>query len=225
MGGLPGANTSDIYAKRAADSLSVYNAEQVPPATSYAGVRSRLSSALGFQNSRVTNKNSAVVSRKERLQGLFYNWAWGGNDMYRQAQSLPQSGPSGLDGQVNNSTFQKILVQLHDWSINSNWYIAYPMAGAVFNGSDTVRGTYPSFRVSVIQTNTSGASGPSRMTPTPRFTAVQRVPKYSSSPRYYSTVASNATGAQGKGGASSNVNTPGNPNGVNTPGIFRGRRR
>jgi hypothetical protein len=219
---LLGPNTSDMYAKRAADSLSVYNAEMEPPATSYAGVKSSLSSMLGMVNSRVTDRNSAVVSRKERMNGLFFNWAWGGRDMYKHSQSLPQSG-GGMVPSVNSTAFQKVLIQLQDWQINSNWYIAYPMAGAVFNGSDEVRATYPSARVSVIQTNTSGGTGPSRMTSTPRYTAVQKIKKYRTSPRYYNTTSTNGTRV--KAAAASNVNASGSGSMVNTPGVYRAFRR
>lgn len=200
------------YSQRLNDSLDIYNASQEMPATMYATTVSPLSSHLAAPSSEVTGRKSWVVSRIERMQGLKFNWAWGGNDMMTVAQNagLPQNG-GGLNGTVNNSTFQRVLVHLHDWQTNSKWYIVYPMAGGVFMGGNPVRTTYPSFRSPQISTRTSGGPGGLgvRMQPRPRFTSVQNVPRYNAAPSVYNT-RGGGSGRLGKRmGRSSNVNTPG----------------
>jgi hypothetical protein len=188
MSPSPIVPSRDSYAERANKSLEIYNAEMDPPATSYATSRSALSSnyatpVLGPKT------NAPYVTRKPRLNGLKFNWAWGGNDMSRHTISLP--GVKGmLNGFVRSTDFQPVLVQLHNWQTNDNWYIAWNGTGAgMFTGQRRERYAYPSFRVSQIRTNVSGGVGPSqnRMTRAPRFTSVQAIRKYTAQPSYYNT--------------------------------------
>lgn len=188
MAPSPIVPTSDTYAKRASDSLSVYNADMEPPATSYVTSTSRLSSryatpVLGPKT------NAPYVSRKERMNGLKFNWAWGGNDMGKHTVSLPGVS-DGLNGYVRSTNFQPVLVQLHDWQTNDQWYIAWNGNGAgMFQHQRPERYQYPSFRVSQISTNVTGGVGAPtmRMNRVPRYTSVQRITKYTATPSYYNT--------------------------------------
>lgn len=194
------------YAARANMSLDVYNAELPVPATNYADVQSGLTSGLKEVHDTNNNRTAAFVTAIPRMLGLVFNWSWGAVNQGANTRSLPQPG-SGLNGLVASTKFQQTLVQLHDWQLNRRWYIAYPMGGAVFMGGQSVRYTYPSFRTEQIKANVSGGPGVSSMTPRNRYTAVQRVPKYNSSPRFYSTTSRMRGGNKGMG--SSNVNGPG----------------
>lgn len=206
MSGYQGAYPDGGYAARLNASVDIYNAEPTIPATNYADAPSSLRDTMGIPKSKISNRDSAIVSRMPRLLGLVFNWSWGGNDQYQNSASLPQPR-GGLTGLVASSAFQRVLVQLHDWQTNRRWYIAYPMTGGVFNLGNPIRGTYPTFRTQQINANTSGGVGKGRMQPRPRFTAVQRVPKYNASPRYYNT-RSGFGNAQGSSGYST-LNGPG----------------
>lgn len=195
------------YAARANSSLDIYNAELVPPATNYADVKSGLTSPLKYVHDTNNKRTAAFVHRIPRMLGLIFNWSWGAVNQGANTASLPKSG-GGLDGLVVNSRFQQTLVQLHDWQMNRRWYIAYPMGGAVFMGSQAVRYTYPSFRTEQVQTNVSGGPWVSSMTPRNRYTAVQKVPKYTANPRYYNTTSAIRSRNQGRG-AYSVTNGPG----------------
>lgn len=182
---VPGGDT---YAKRAADSLSVYNADLEPPATSYATTRSGLSGRLArpVVGPKV---NAPYVSRVPRMNGLKFNWSWGGIDMGKLVRSLPGVA-SGLNGFVRSTDFQTTLVQLHDWQTNDKWYIAWNGTGAgMFQHQKKERYSYPSFRVSVIDTSLTGGAGPStmRMNQRPQFRSVQAIRKYTAQPSYYNT--------------------------------------
>lgn len=195
------------YGARLNSSLATKHAEMPVPATDYATTRSALSDRQPFEHQPITYRDSAIVSRIPRMLGLLFNWSWGGVDQGANTGSLPQPGNNGLTGLVNSTQFQRILVQLHDWQLNRRWYIAYPMAGAVFQGGNAVRGTYPSFRAEQISANVTGGVGPGRMQPRPRFSAVQKIAKYNTTPRFYGT-----TSAMGKGrgnGGYSTLNGPG----------------
>ena len=189
-GGAPSpiVPTSDMYATRANASLDVYNAQMEPPATSYVTSTSPVSGA--YRPPVMGPKtNAPFVSRKLRLNGLFFNWAWGGNDMGKHTVSLPGVS-DGLNGYVRSTNFQTTLVQLHDWQTNSQWYIAWNGTGAgMFQHQKKERYSYPSFRVPQIRTNVTGGVGPTsmRMNRTPRFTSVQAIKKYSAQPSYYNT--------------------------------------
>lgn len=176
------------YAQHAADSLSIYNADMEPPATSYATSTSPMSSRLArpVVGPKV---NAPFVSRKERLNGLRFNWSWGGINMGKQTVSLPGSD-GGLNGMVRSTDFQPVLVQLHDWQTNDQWYIAWNGTGAgMFQHQKAERYQYPSFRVSQVNTSVTGGPGPTtmRMQPRPRFTSVQAIRKYTAQPSYYNT--------------------------------------
>lgn len=179
----------DSYAQRAADSLSVYNADMEPPATSYVASTSPVSSRLArpVVGPKV---NAPFVSRKERLNGLRFNWSWGGINMGEQTASLPGETKGGLNGFVRRTNFQPVLVQLHDWQTNDQWYIAWNGTGAgMFQHQKAERYQYPSFRVSQVNTSVTGGPGPTtmRMRPSPRFTSVQAIRKYTAQPSYYNT--------------------------------------
>lgn len=188
MAPSPIVPTGDMYAARANKSLDIYNAEMEPPATSYVTSKSPVSSRLA--RPVVSPKvNAPFVSHKPRLNGLIYNWAWGGNDMGKHTVSLPGVS-DGLNGFVRSTSAQTTLVQLHDWQSNANWYIAWNGTGAgMFQHQKAERYSYPSFRVAQVHTNTSGGVGPStmRMNRTPRFTSVQAIRKYTAQPSYYKT--------------------------------------
>lgn len=188
MAPSPIVPTRDSFAQRAADSLSVYNADLVPPATSYATTKSGLSSR--FANPVIGPKvNAPYVSRIPRMNGLKFNWSWGGINMGKMIRSLPGVS-GGLNGLVRSSGFQETLVQLHDWQTNDKWYIAWNGTGAgMFQHQKKERYSYPSFRVSVIDTSTTGGAGPQsmRMNQAPRFTSVQAIRKYTAQPSYYNT--------------------------------------
>jgi hypothetical protein len=159
----------------------------VPPATSYATVNSKLSSRL-VRPTVGPKTDAAYVSRKPRLNGLKFNWSWGGINMGKQIDSLPGVDGGGLNGFVRRSKFQPVLVQLHDWQTNDKWYIAWNGTGAgMFNYQKKERYTYPSFRVAQVRTNTSGGVGTARMTNRPRYTSVQAIRKYTAQPSYYNT--------------------------------------
>lgn len=194
------------YAARANASLATKYAEMEPPATNYADVKSGLTSGLATPAARNSNRTAAFVSRIPRMLGLVFNYSWGAVNQGANGASLPGTN-GGLNGMVNSSRYQQILVQLHDWQTNRRWYINYPMAGAVFMGGNSVRGTYPSFRAQQIATNATGGPGNSRMQPRNRYTAVQKVPRYNANPRVYNTVSAMRGGNRGAG--YSTLNGPG----------------
>lgn len=204
----PNANPNS-YAEQANASLNVYNAELVPPATSYTGVRTPLTS--NYREPTIAPKVRAFFKNNHfRLDGLLNAWSWGAVNMKPYIQSLPGEGSAGLNGVVRSSDFQTSLVRLHDWQMNRNWYIMWNASGSgMFRGSKDIRYQYPSFRVSQINTRTSGGPGPVGMSmqPRPRFTAVQRISKYTARARYYNTTSAGVP--RNTRGGSSNVNGTG----------------
>lgn len=199
-----------MYAERANSSLSIYNAEPPIPATAFATTRSPLSARQ--VNPTIRPKVRAFFKDGHwRMNGIINFWSWGAVDQGANTASLPYGG--GMDGGVNSSRFQTALVQLHDWSFNlklrqAGWNAT---GSGMFMGSNPIRYTYPSFRVPQLDVRTSGGPGPvgTSMQPRSRFTAVQRIPKYTAPVRYYQTRSRN--GYRGGAGGSSNVNT--------TPGV------
>lgn len=188
MAPSPIVNQGDMYAARANAALNIYNAELEPPATSYVTSTSPVSSRYAVP-SMSPKVNAPFVSHKPRMNGLNFNWAWGGNDMGKHTVSLPGIS-SGLNGFVRSTNFQTTLVQLHDWQTNDEWYIAWNGNGAgMFTHQRAERYQYPSFRVPQIRTNTTGGVGAPtmRMNRTPRFTSVQAIRKYTAQPSYYNT--------------------------------------
>jgi hypothetical protein len=172
--------TNDVYAQRLAKSEDIYNASLNPPATSYAGVRSGLTSRLAAP-ADFKWTGAPIVSHKWIRKGLRYMWAWGGSDML-QFKGPPNSGPDS--GQVNSTQFQPTLVQLHDWQTNDRWYICYPAASVMFG---SLHNLGLSFRTPQLQTQTTGGSWPARMTPRNRYTKVQKVSQYNTTPQAYNT--------------------------------------
>jgi hypothetical protein len=180
----------DTYGERAAAAESVYNADLVPPATSWATSRSALSARYAMPT--IGPKVRAFFKDNHwRLDGLKWNWSWGGIDMGRQITSLPgATGGNGLAPFVRSTDFQTTLVQLHNWQTNDKWYICWNGTGSgMFQGSKEVRYQYPSFRVAQIDTSVTGGPGkPSmRMNRVPRYTSVQTIQKYTTTPKRYNT--------------------------------------
>lgn len=184
----------DPYSQRAADAESVYNADPEVPSTSYAAAKTPLNSryAPATENPKT---NAFFKNNAWRLNGLAYNWAWGSNDMGKMGASLP-SADGGLNGIVKSSAFQPLLVQLHDWQTNTAWFAAgwNGTGSGMFQGSNPIRYTYPSFRVAQVNTSVTGGAGkPSmRMNRTPRFTSVQSIKKYTVVPSRYNTTGTNS---------------------------------
>lgn len=192
MAPTPLVNSPESYAQRANASLGIYNAEMEPPATSYASTTSALSGRLA-RPVVGPKTDAAYVSRKPRMNGLRFMWAWGGLNMFGQTASLPHV-TEGLNGFVRSTAFQPTLVQLHDWQLNDKWYIAWNGNGAgMFTHQRPERYQYPSFRVPQIKTSATGGPGPvtMRMAQKPRFTSVQAIRKYTAQPSYYNTKSSN----------------------------------
>lgn len=205
--GRPTVGKEDPYYQSQNAWLDKRYGEDAVPARNFVATKSPLHDKKPKQYSGVKTW-APYVDRRPRRNGLLYAWAWGSVNMGEQTASLPSGGT--YSGAVRSTNFQTSLVQLQDWSQNLKWYICYPMAGAVFQGSKDVRYTYPSFRTPQPKVRTSGGPGTPgvRMQPRPRFSAVQRVSQYNTKPRYYSTQSANVTNLQS--GGSSNVNTPGN---------------
>lgn len=202
----PAPRNPDMYAERLNSSLSIYNAEPVVPATAYATTRIPLMSV--YREPTVQPKMRAFFKDNHwNLAGIFNFWSWGATNQGAYTASLPYGG--GMDGTVRSTMFQRVLVQLHDWSLYPKLRQAgFPATGSgMFMGSNPIRYTYPSFRVPQIDTRTSGGPGPvgTSMQPRPKFTAVQRVPRYTTQIRYYNT--RSRLGMYGKSGGSSSANT------------------
>lgn len=163
MAGIP------VTTKRG--SQVTWEGDLTPPVVSYAASVRKSPLFTGLTVPASTNgTRSAVVDRKATRKGLLYFYSHGGIDM--PAQSVPTPGAGG----VANSRFQRTLVQLHDWVINTGWYMGgYP------------RNLGYSFRQGQLQTQVSGGSGPGMMQQRPLFPAVQNVPRYASPIRRYAT--------------------------------------
>jgi hypothetical protein len=141
------------------------------PVTTYAASTRQTGIAAHLNVPACSNRtNSAVVSRRPRRVGLDFHYSHGG-----VVQPFPEVPTPGAGG-VRSSTFQPILVQLHDWCVNRACFAAgYP------------RNLGLSTRVSQLQTNRSGGSTDAEMDQRPLFPKVQRVPRYSVRPAVYQT--------------------------------------
>jgi hypothetical protein len=151
---------------------SVY--DQPPPITTYAsGVQNNSLLSQNHVPATSNRTNSAVVNRRPRRNGLRYFYGHGG--LVMPFRAIPSVGTGG----VQNSFYQTILVQLHDWSQNLSWFAAgYP------------RNLGYSTRVSQLNTNVTGGSTNAAMNQRPLFPKVQRVPRYSVRPNVYQTKSS-----------------------------------
>lgn len=129
---------------------------------------------------------SAVVSRIPRMNGIEGVYGYGAVNMGGSPR-LPSGDNTGT---VASSDFQPLMQQLHFYSKNLKWYIAYPNGAAVFQGSNPVRYQYYSMRVPQISTRVSGGPGPVTMTmqPKPRWNAVQKVKRAVAQVKYFSTL-------------------------------------
>lgn len=160
-------------ARPSSDVYSVYDI--VPPVTSYAAALTR--TPLISQNQippSSARSGSAVVNRRPRRSGYRYFYSHGGVQQPRVG--VPRPGAGG----VQSSAFQTTLVQLHDWSINADWFEAgYP------------RNLGYVTRVPQPITKVTGAPGNSQMDPKPIFPRVQVVPRYYVMPPRYQTRSQN----------------------------------
>lgn len=156
---------------RAGPGSITWEGDLVPPVTTYASARPYGAPSARLNIRPSTNRtNSAVVDRRPRRNGLRYFYAHGSTVM--PVGGVPRPGPGG----VLSSAFQRILVHLTDWSQNDALFAAgYP------------RNLGLSFRVAQLNTQVSGGSGPGAMEARPLFPKIQRVPRYSTDPRYYPT--------------------------------------
>lgn len=145
------------------------------PATQFATSVAALQS-LDIQPSvRTAQSNASVVNRADRRNGII-------NTGGRQLRKLPT--PQYNDP-VYSSEFNKSLIGPQvDYTINDDWYIAYPAASVMFGG---LRNLALSTRVDQLQTRTTGGPGPAAMGAAPRFRRVQQVPRYSTMPQTYPT--------------------------------------
>jgi hypothetical protein len=158
---------------RPASYASTY--DLVPPVTSYAAsfMGSPMATRLVVPRSQNIT-NSAVVKRRPRRNGLNYHYSHGGTVM--PYLKVPCPGAGG----VASSRFQTILVQLHDWVINTGWHQAgYPRNLGLVT------------RVGQLETNTTGGSTSAQMQQSPIFPRVQRVPRYVVNPATYLTRSAN----------------------------------
>ena len=145
------------------------------PVTQYAEVKSNLRSLDVQPSVRTTAANASIVDRHDRRNGMI---SVGGRQSRKDP--LPQQNRP-----VTSSMFQQWLIGPQvDYSMNDDWYIAYPAATISFG---TMRNLALSERVPQLPTRTTGGPGPAAMLPSPRFKAVQQVPRYSTMPPTYPT--------------------------------------
>jgi len=152
-----------------------FEGDLISPNTSYLrAVDQTAIGSRGFATAASTAwTRSPVVNRRNRQQGLIYNYLFGA---VRQATRLPYPGEA--DGMVRSSSFQQDFIQgVRGWTTNLGWF----------------QGGYPrnlgwTFRTQQIRTNPTGGPTPSRMGQAPVFTRVQTVPRYSTVPPAFQTV-------------------------------------
>jgi len=152
-----------------------YEGDLAPPETSYA--RAQDFTAFGSvqsPDSSTAFTRAPIVARRLRQNGLEYVYSMGGET---RPVRLPYPGASS--GNVWSSIFQTRLNQLRTWTVNHGWYSAgYP------------RNLGWTFRTPQIKFNPTNGPTKAAMGPTPVFNRVQLVPRYSTVPRTYPTVAS-----------------------------------
>lgn len=173
-GGEDAAQASSIYQER--------YGELPMPATRYATSEVPLYSTDVVPSTPTRESNASVVNRVPRFKGMRFL----GGILQRKADT-PQMYISPY-----SSKFQDMLVGPHpnvQW--NDGWYIAYP-AASVMNGG--LHNLALSERVPQLVTRQSGGPGPTttQMGPAPRFSRVQKIPRYSTLPQTYPTTASPA---------------------------------
>lgn len=145
------------------------------PVTQFAEVQSSLRSLDVQPSVRTTASNASVVDRHDRRNGMI---SVGGRQSRKDR--LPQQYRP-----VTSSEFQRYLMGPQvDYSLNDDWYIAYPAATVMLGGQHNLA---LSERVPQLATRTTGGPGPGAMLPSPRFKAVQQVPRYSTMPPTYPT--------------------------------------
>lgn len=150
------------------------------PATAFAMSSTPLRSVDVQPSVRTVAANASVVQRANRRNGMRSR---GGYDM-REAETPPVYEP------VDSSKFQEWLVGPQvNFSMNDDWYIAYPAATVMFGG---MRNLGLSQRIPQIPTRTTGGPGPASMRQAPRFKAVQTIPRYSTMPPTFPTASANA---------------------------------
>jgi hypothetical protein len=148
-----------------------YRGDLPAPVTTYASAQANLPMRTRLTVPAGTNRTGApVVNRVPRRNGLRYFYSHGGIRM--PFGGVPRPGAGG----VTSSAFQQILVQLHDWVTNRNWY----------------EGGYPqnlglSFRAQQLVTKATGGPTSAAMETKPVFAKVQTVRRYSVTPPRYPT--------------------------------------
>lgn len=167
----PGAETaqesSSVYQER-------YGSLEMP-ATMYAMADTPLRSVDDVPSVATRASNASIVNRFSRMVGLRFL----GGVRQRETEVPP------MYQSPYSSKFNPVLVGPHlfnQW--NDAWYIAYP-AATVMNGGKHNLGL--SERVPQLVTRSSGGPGPATMGPSPRFSKVQKVPRYSTLPQQYPT--------------------------------------
>lgn len=150
------------------------------PATQFATAVTALQSLDTPPSVRTVASNASVVDRHNRRNGIKNT---GGRQLRREP--TPQ-----MNDPVFSSKFQNWLIGPQVvYSLNDCWYIAYPAATVMLGGMHNMMW---SERTPQLPTRTTGGPGPAAMLPSPRFKAVQTVPRYSTMPPMYNT--SSATG-------------------------------
>lgn len=180
---MPGLGVQSYYAGQSA-ALNVYetNLPDFAPAMVTTPQRLTSNNDVPFTGRKI---NSAYVNRIERMDGIQAVYGHGAVNMGEETK-----GPRSVDsGAVNSTMYQPLLSQIHYYSKNLKWYIAYPNAGAVFYGGNPIRQEYFSMRVPQITTSVTGGPGPhtQRMQPKPRFTSVQTIRRAYGRVKFYAT--------------------------------------
>lgn len=174
-------NSAPNSQDRAAAIYSGVYPELEKPATSYASTRTPLSATNPANVEAAQLKLAAaamppIVDRHERRDGQLYEYAYG---------NIPVAVPQ-MPQAVFSSHFQPSLTTLHPWMINTGWYICYP-AATVMNGGKHNLGL--SEKTPQVSTRISGGPGTTNqiMNSRPRFSKVQRIPRYPTGPSAYKT--------------------------------------
>lgn len=150
-----------------------YRGDLPAPVATYAASAPSTPLMSRLFNPASTNRTgSAVVNRQDRRGGHHFFYVHGAVTM---PGPLPAPG-AGQVGGVQSSAYQRQLVQLMDWQVNTSWYESgYP------------RNLGYSTRVPQLQTNQTGGPGKSSSDQRPLFTRVQQVGRARAVVRTYPT--------------------------------------
>lgn len=149
--------------------------ELTPPATSYATSVAPLKSVNVVPSTPTTQANASLVNARFHRDGLVYVGEFDDRD-----EITPQ-----INRPVGSSKFQPHLIGPRTNLVqNLKWYICYPAATLMNGGQHNLA---LSIRVPQIVTRQTGGPGSGAMRPYPRFSRVQRIPRYSTAPLAYQT--------------------------------------